>query len=237
MMKRILALCLCLMMLCSRAFAVEEGFTVRHGDRNDKRICITVDDCKDTRVLRDIFELGQELDVPITFFTLGYVLLDEDRELWRMVAESDCEIGNHCYWHNSLAAQDRWGIRNLLLRNQERLDEVLGYHYPMQVMRPPYGTLYDSDTSVGYVLSAIESAGYNHAVLWDVSQTDPDKCIHDVQNGSILLFHTMVADYRCLQQLLPQLKEQGYEFVTVSEMLGLSAVATSTDLYVRDYVK
>ena len=237
MMKRVLALALCLVLLCSAAHAVEEGFTVRHGDRSVKRICITVDDCKDTAMLRQIFDLGQELDVPMTFFTLGYVLLDEDRDLWREIAASDCEIGNHCYWHNSLPASDSWGIRNLLLRTQERLDEVLGYHYPMQVMRPPFGNLYDSDTGVGYVLSAIESAGYSHAVLWDVSQTNPDKCIHNVQNGSILLFHTLIEDYRCLEKLLPQLKEQGYEFVTVSEMLGMAPVATSTDLYVRDYIK
>ena len=236
-MKRMLTLLLCLMMVCSSACAVEAGFTVRHGDREVKRICITVDDCKDTVMLRQIFDLGKELDVPMTFFTLGYVLLDEDRELWQEIANSACEIGNHCYWHNSLADHDSWGIRNLLLRNQERLDEVLGFHYPMQVMRPPFGELYDADTGVGYVLKAIESAGYNHAVLWDVSQTNPDKCIHDVQNGSILLFHTLIDDLRCLQKLLPELKAQGYEFVTVSEMLGMEPVATSTDLYVRDYIK
>lgn len=68
-----------------------------------------------------------------------------------------------------------------------------------------------------------------------MSQTNPDKCIHNVQNGSIP-FHTLIDDDRCLQKLLPQLKEQGYEFVTVSEMLGMEPVATSTDLYV-DYIK
>ena len=81
------------------------------------------------------------------------------------------------------------------------------------------------------VLDAIEKAGYSHAVMWDVSQTDPKKCYYDVQNGSILLFHTMIADFRCLEELLPRLQADGYEFVTVSEMLGLPPVATSTDLY------
>lgn len=236
-MRRVLLWLLCMMLVCSCAQAVEEGFTVRHGDREAKRICITVDDCKDTVMLRQIFDLGQELEIPMTFFTLGYVLLEEDQALWQEIAYSNSEIGNHCYWHNSLAAMDTWNIRNALLRNQERLDEVLGFHYPMQVMRPPYGRLYDADTKVGYVLSAIESAGYNHAVLWDVSQTNPNKCIHDVQNGSILLFHTLIEDLRCLQQLLPELKAQGYEFVTVSEMLGMDPVVISEDKYVRDYIK
>lgn len=233
-MKRFVALLLCMMCLCSTAFAVQPGFTVRHGDREVKRICITVDDCKDTKTMKEIFDLGQELGVPMTFFTLGYVLLDEDREIWQAIAESDCEIGNHGYWHQSLPNMNRSGIINNLQKVQERLDEILGYHYPMQVMRPPYGNISSDKTPAGTVLNAIEAAGYAHAVLWDVSQTDPAKCIYDVKNGSILLFHTLQKDLKCLEVLLPQLIDQGYEFVTVSEMTGLPPIATSTDLFVRD---
>lgn len=223
-----------MMCLCSTAQAVQPGFTVRHGDREVKRICITVDDCKDTKTMKEIFDLGQELGVPMTFFTLGYVLLDEDKEIWQAIAESDCEIGNHGYWHQSLPNMSRSGIINNLQKVQERLDEILGYHYPMQVMRPPYGNISNDKTSAGTVLNAVEAAGYAHAVLWDVSQTDPAKCIYDVRNGSILLFHTLQKDLKCLEVLLPQLIEQGYEFVTVSEMTGLPPIATSTDLFVRD---
>ena len=233
-MKRFVALLLCMMCLCSTAQAVQPGFTVRHGDREVKRICITVDDCKDTKTMKEIFDLGQELGVPMTFFTLGYVLLDEDKEIWQAIAESDCEIGNHGYWHQSLPNMSRSGIINNLQKVQERLDEILGYHYPMQVMRPPYGNISNDTTSAGTVLNAVEAAGYAHAVLWDVSQTDPAKCIYDVKNGSILLFHTLQKDLKCLEVLLPQLIEQGYEFVTVSEMTGLPPIATSTDLFVRD---
>lgn len=230
-MKRLLALLLCLVCVCSSALAVEPGFTVYHGDREQKRICITVDDCKDTAMLKRIFDLGQELGIPMTFFTLGYVLEDEDRDIWRAVAESDCEIGNHCYWHQALPGLNRQAITSTLQHVQERLDEVLGYHYPMQVMRPPFGELRRDGVNTGMVLDSIEKAGYSHAVMWDVSQTDPKKCYYDVQNGSILLFHTMLADFRCLEELLPRLQADGYEFVTVSEMLGLPPIATSTDLY------
>ena len=236
-MKRIMALILVLLFVCSSALALQPGFSVYHGSREEKRICITVDDCKDTKTMKQIFDLGQELGVPMTFFTLGYVLLDEDRDIWRAIAESDCEIGNHCYWHNSLPKMSGTSITDTLLHVQERLDEVLGYHYPMQVMRPPYGNIRNESGNSTPTLTAIEKAGYKYAVLWDVSQTDPSKCIHDVQNGSILLFHTLQKDLKCLEVLLPQLIEQGYEFVTVSQMMGLEPIATSTDLYVRDYIK
>ena len=229
-MKRFAALLVCLVCLCSSALAVEPGFTVYHGDREQKRICITVDDCKDTGVLKKMFDLGQELGIPITFFTLGYVLEDDDRDIWREVAASNCEIGNHCYWHQSLPKLTAEARVSTLEHCQQRLDEVLGYHYPMQVMRPPFGETRDENGNSGPTLRAIEKAGYTHAVMWDVSQTDPGKCYYDVQNGSILLFHTMIKDYQCLVELLPRLQAEGYEFVTVSEMLGLPPEATGTDL-------
>jgi len=236
-MKRFTALLLGLLFLFSCAMGEGYKFTVYHGDRNDNRICITVDDCKDTQQLKLIFDLGQELGIPITFFTLGYVLLEEDAEIWRAVAESDCEIGNHGYWHDSLPEMSKSGMQNAMLRTQETLDAVLGYHYPMQVMRPPYGNVRIGSGSSEPLRLALQEIGYPHAVLWDVSQTDPSKCIHDVQNGSILLFHTIKKDYECLKVLLPQLIEKGFEFVTVSEMLGLPPVEISDELYVRDYIK
>lgn len=223
-MKKIAALLMALLLMGSSAMAVQPGFTVYHGDRADKRICITVDDCKDTSMVVAIFDLCRELDIPITYFVLGYVLQDEDRDVWRAIAQSDCEIGNHTYWHNGLGGMSRQGIAAALGKTQTRLDEVLGFHYPMQVMRPPFGEIRNAQGKSGPVLDGIEKAGYSHAVLWDVSQTNPDKCYYDVQNGSILLFHTMRADYACLQQLLPRLKADGYEFVTVSEMLGMPPV-------------
>lgn len=61
---------------------------------------------------------------------------------------------------------------------------------------------------------------------WDASQTDPAPAIGDVQGGSILLYHTNPKDIECLKVLIPQLLEQGYTPVTVSELLGLPPVET-----------
>ena len=59
----------------------------------------------------------------------------------------------------------------------------------------------------------------------DVSQTAPAPAIGDVQGGSILLYYTSPKDIECLKVLIPQLLEQGYTPVTVSELLGLPPVA------------
>ena len=102
------------------------------------------------------------------------------------------------------------------------VDRVLGYHYPMQVMRPPYGSLSNRPNYISekWMNDAIAACGYLHAVKWDVSQTDPQKAYYDVKNGSILLYHAKPKDVACLTELIPKLKAAGFECVTVSNLLG-----------------
>lgn len=218
-MKRLTAMILLLLAFCAHAVAEEDSKIVRNGPRDEKRLCITVDDCTDTPMLQAIFDLSREMEVPITFFPNGYPLKDEDRDLWRAIAESDCEIGNHCFSHYTLHKMSVSQIVQQLTRCGERMDEVLGYHYPMQMMRPPFGNVTKYGSS-WHVRSGAKKAGYVRIVKWDVSQNDPQKALKEVKNGSILLYHTIEKDLNCLKVLLPALKEQGWEFVTVSEMFG-----------------
>ena len=67
-----------------------------------------------------------------------------------------------------------------------------------------------------------------------MSQTDAAKAITKVQNGSILLYHARHKDYVCLETLIPQLLEAGFEPVTVSELFGFPPPETSEELYVYD---
>ena len=200
---------------------MEPGFAVYHGSREEMRIAVTVDDCYNLDCLQDMLTLAQEHEIPLTFFVLGNVLKPEDRALWQRVIDEGHEIGNHSYGHADLPYLQPKAALYQLTRTQEVLDETLGYHYPMQMMRPPFGHITDSNhVSNAWV---IEKAGYKRAVLWDVSQTDPDLAIHAVKPGSILLYHTNPKDYDCLVKLIPALKEKGYTFVTVSDLLGFPA--------------
>ena len=217
------------------AKAVEAGYTVFHGDREQHRVALTVDDCYNIDHVQAVIDLCREYNVPVTFFVIGKALKVKDREVWQSALDAGCEIGNHTFSHARLPDLNRDGIISQLTRTQSRLDEVLGWHYAMQVMRPPYGRLSadPSHKSDLWVVEAIEDAGYVHAVRWDVSQTDPGKALRDVQCGSILLYHANPKDIRCLTRLIPDLVEAGYECVTVSDLLS-PAPAADTAWLVMD---
>lgn len=219
----LLCLLLCLLCLPPRAQGVEQGYTVFSGDRDQARIALTVDDCYDSENVAEILDLCEEHGVPVTFFVVGSALRSEDQALWRRALDLGCEIGNHTWSHPRLPELNSRDIKKQLRRTQERLDEVLGFPYPMQVMRPPYGSLSEDPHKKSdiWVVEAIEEAGYLHAVRWDVSQTDPEKARKDVENGSILLYHANAKDVRCLRELIPALLAD-YDCVTVSQLLDLT---------------
>ena len=226
---RMLALALCLMLIASTAFAYPEGFRVFHGDREQKRIAITVDDIYDANVLRMMHELCLEYDVPFTWFCLGVNFRDEDKEIWESIIAHGSEIGSHSWYHHSFTTLNKYVSRNYILMTQERIDELLGYHYPLRLLRPPYGNYNNA------LLNLFYEYGVEKTVLWDVSNTDPKGAFQDTQNGSILLFHTNYTDYYCLQELIPMLLEEGYELVTVSELLGMDPIEITEEKYVFPY--
>lgn len=224
-MKKLALVLLCLLFLCP-TLSHGEGFVVYHGDRESNRVAVTMDDCYEKLHIRRTLALCKEYNVPVTFFVLGAVLHEKDAELWQEAIDLGCEIGNHTWGHLNLGNLKPQSITHQLNSTQQQLDKVLGYHYPMQVMRPPYGAL--SKTGSSYVVDTIAKAGYLKVALWDVSQTDFNLAKGQVQGGSILLYHANPKDVACLEKLIPYLLEKGYELVTVSELVGLAPVTPAT---------
>ncbi len=98
------------------------------------------------------------------------------------------------------------------------------------LFRPPEGYCTEE-------ISAVASAMDYRIILWNIDTRDWDKAsadeiasqvLTDVQSGDIILFHDSVSrrDPQTLQALkliIPALKERGYQFVTVSELIDTGA--------------
>ena len=210
-------------------------FVIRYGSRDENKISLSMDDCYDIEWVAETLKICQEYNIVMTFYPLGICLKEEDRDVWQAVIDAGCEIGTHTMRHSTINKGEAKVLLSQLLKPQEQLDRVLGYHYPIRTLRPPYGTVEDSQGRVTTALNALKRAGFNHVVNWDVSQTDPVKAAPAVRNGSILLYHARKKDVDCIRQLVPVLLEKGFEFVTIAELIGLDPeVTTSPELFVYD---
>ena len=93
-----------------------------------------------------------------------------------------------------------------------------------RLFRPPGGI---KEGCAGEVMSRMSY----RLVMWTVDTRDWDKTpakriistvLNSVKDGNIVLFHDFTCDgchtYEALSELLPLLRDRGYEFVTVSEL-------------------
>lgn len=108
--------------------AQAEGFAAWHGDRSVPQIAITIDDCYSREHLTAAIELSETYGTPFTFFPVGSGLKYPDGPLWQRALDACCEIGNHTWGHKDLTRCSPSTIRFQLLRTQQKLDEMLGYH-------------------------------------------------------------------------------------------------------------
>ena len=240
-LPRLTAAALCLVLLLGLSAAAAETtegllkeFRLRHGSRESRRIAVTMDDVFETEWVWKSVELCRQYGIRMTFFHIGINLKEEDRENWLDVLDAGCEIGSHSYNHLKFQDIPGYVALNRLGRFQETLDRTLGTHYPVRWFRPPFGAISGKGGNAAVTYTAITRFGYDHILLWDVSETDPDKAAGKVRNGSILLYHARKKDYECLVKLIPVLLEAGYEPVTVSELFEMEQPAPGGEMFVYD---
>ncbi|MFI1193412.1 polysaccharide deacetylase family protein [Micromonospora sp. NPDC020750] len=161
--------------------------------------------------------------VPATFFLVGQrarrhadILRDRlDRH----------EVGNHSWAHHDLARHDAAEVHEDLRRSHDAITAAAGV--APRLLRPPYGHL------GGAVLHAAARLDYR-VVLWSLQMVErqyPDdpagharRIVAGVRPGTILLAHDVgdprrLVALRGLPDLITGLRDRGFTFVTVSELL------------------
>ena len=212
-----------------------ERFIVNHGSRSSPKIAITMDDIFEREWAWKTAELCRKHGIRITYFPIGANLFEKDTDEWRRLVADGFEIGSHSQWHEGFHDLESSVAMGRLGHFQEQLDRVLGYHYQVRWFRPPFGNLADKNGSYEAMRRVLLRFGYEHSLLWDVSQTDPNEAFPRVKNGSILLFHARRKDYECLEILIPRLLEAGFEPVTVSQLFGYPDPEITEECFVYDY--
>ncbi len=195
----------------------------------DKVIALTFDDGPWDKQTDEILDILEQNDAKATFFTVGQCISGHEKELQR-AASMGCEIGTHTWDHAEGSGQ---GVSLIKMSTDERKQEVQKGLEAIKnatgqeastIFRCPGGNF---DTSVATDLEGIVTA----EIGWNVDTTDwkkpgADVIAQRIQSagpGNIILMHDGGGDrsqtIEGLRQALPKLKEQGYSFITVQELL------------------
>lgn len=216
--------------VASRLVMADVDVAIRYVPVNAKVIALTFDDGPDAKFTPPVLDVLRAYRAKATFFVVG-TQIEYYPDVLRQVAAAGHEIGSHTYSHPRLGGISQDRLRKELERSADLIRETCGVT-PV-CFRPPYGSLNAAATQV------LRDYGYS-IILWDKELDSRDwerpgvdkivgRIIKYARPGGIILMHDG-GGYRsqtvtALPKILKQLGDQGYRFVTVSELLRLSEQA------------
>lgn len=206
----------------SRTFQFS-GTLVNRVDTGEKLVALTFDDGPDPAGTRPVLDTLQSRQVPATFFLIGRDIAAHP-DLAHDIAAAGHEIGNHSFSHDRMIGvtpswvADEVEATDALIRAAGYTGEIL--------FRPPNGKKL-------FALPHYLAEHHRTTITWDVepdSEGSPDAAalvrttVDQVRPGSIVLLHAMYPardqTRQALGPILDGLKQRGYRFVTVSQLLA-----------------
>lgn len=184
--------------------------------RAHPEVALTFDDGPSPKYTPLLLDGLKERNVRATFFLLGQNVKENQELVQRMQAEGHL-LGNHTYNHVQLNKIPETTARQEILKTNNEIYEATG-KYP-EYMRPPYGAWKKN----------MELCVEMLPVFWDIDTLDwksqnVDAILkaagEEPEDGSIILMHDEYqTSVEAALLLVDRLKEKGYEFVTVDELI------------------
>ena len=196
----------------------EPSILVYEGSPERKEIALTFDAGSGIEGIQ-ILDVLKKHGVKSTFFLTGKWVEKFPDYTKRIYAEGH-EIANHSYGHEDFTKISHEERINSIKKTDEAIQKVLGIK-PAPLFRFPYGA-YNQDA-----LKSVGEAGYKYSIQWSSDTIDwqqpessviEERILSKAKNGGIVLMHIGgINTPKAVDQVIPKLKELGYEFVPVGK--------------------
>lgn len=197
-----------------------DKINARNLDPTKPMIALTYDDGPSDVYSNKILDVFEKTGTVATFFELGQNVdnIENSPEILKRMIDLNCEIGSHSYSHPNLFTLSDEQIKKEAELTRDAIKKAAGV--APTVYRPPYGNGDENTTAIFGV----------PGILWSIdtldwSYKDADKIVDVIKNtekldGKVVLMHSLYDfTYEATEEIVPWLIEEGYQLVTVSEML------------------
>lgn len=202
--------------------------------RGTKQLALTYDDGPNDPHTFRLLEVLAKHNVPATFFLIGRFVLQRP-DITREIVKAEHIVGNHTFTHPLLTLRSTTEVRTELENCRSALRDVIGEH--SNLFRPPFGGRRPA------ILRVVRDLGLQ-PVMWNVTGYDwtappaevtERKVSSQIRGGNVILLHDgghrqMGTDRSqtvlATDHLIARYKSEGYEFVTIQQMLEASQAVT-----------
>lgn len=190
-------------------------------DTEQKKIAISFDAAWGAEDFPKIMEVLDKHNIKTTFFMTGE-WVEKYPDCVKTLVEKGHDLGNHSATHPDMTKLSKEAQKEQILKVHDAVKKLTGYE--MELFRPPYGA-YNNE-----VIRTCYEMGY-YPIQWSVDSLDwkdlsateiiNKVCNHKaLDNGAIILCHNGAKHTaEALDEMLTNLKNQGYEIVPISELI------------------
>lgn len=234
--KNIIKKIICLSLAVGIAEAVMgTGYPNTYAEESDEKlIALTFDDGPNTTTTNDVLDVLEEYDAVASFFLIGDKIDENSAAAVKRAYDMGCEIDSHSKTHSRMSAMTSEEIVEEIEYVDNMVYNIIGEY--TKFFRPPY-----IDTSQ-IMYDAIDKpficgVGCGDSSADTTALERADSVISSAKDGQIILMHDFAGNSRTVEALkiiIPALKLEGYEFVTLTELFDRQGeTPDETQLYSR----
>lgn len=196
---------------------------ITHGEGTRKNITLTFDDAPDEVNTAKLLDILKENSVKASFFMIGENMRGSNIALVKRAYDEGHLVLSHSFSHPRMTDLNATDMGVQLDRTSRRIEEITG-KYPL-LFRPPYG-------AINPLVVDVTNEHAMTTILWSMDSLDwgiddPKPIIQivssKIQSGDIIMMHCNSSSVGALTQIIKNLKEQGYTFMSLDEMLKIKA--------------
>lgn len=194
--------------------------SIHRGSRKEKKIAFTFDDGPHPQTLA-VLEVLEKHNARGTFFCIGENI-EKDPQIAKQIVQNGHLIANHTYAHH------RWfdlypsaKMQADIAQCNAVIKKITGVEN--SYFRPPYGVT-NPPLAKAIKKSGLQSIGWSFRT-YDTNKQSAlelkETILRKIKNGDIVLLHDRTPDLpQLLNEILPELQQKGFTFVTIKELLN-----------------
>ena len=189
-----------------------------------KLIALTFDDGPNTTTTMQVLDLIEQYGITASFYVVGNNINDESKAAMIRAVSLGCEIENHSQTHSAMTEMTAEEIAAEIKFTSDKIEAVTGRK--PKFFRPPYiafnQLMYDTID-----LTFICGNGAEDYLDEVTPEMRYERIMKQACDGMIILLHDAEGNFRtveALKMLIPKLLDEGYEFVTTTQLFEQSGV-------------
>ncbi|HOL40087.1 MAG TPA: polysaccharide deacetylase family protein [Dictyoglomaceae bacterium] len=186
----------------------------------NKLCALAFDDGPSAKLTPLVLEKLKKHNVVATFFLVGQLVNESTKPVIDEMIALGCEIGNHSWAWDSMDKMSPDQIKESIRKTDEVIKKFTGT--VPRFFRPPnlaIGQVMFDNIDKVFISGVI---GFDWAGCDRTAEKIADNIIKGMRDGGITLLHDVQPEPHptpeALDIIIPELKKQGYEFVTISEL-------------------